>query len=97
MVYIGGHTTSPTIPTHSSAFQRSLTSEANYRDAFVARFSKSLRWTILLKLHILVDHKGKIYSVWIDDDGNVYITVKLMVHIASLLQMGLQIVTEGYL
>ena len=43
MVYIGGHTTSPTIPTHSSAFQRSLnTSEANYRDAFVARFSKTL-------------------------------------------------------
>jgi hypothetical protein len=76
MVYIGGHTTSPTIPTHSSAFQRSLnTSEANYRDAFVARFSKSLEMDDSFKAtYIGGSQREDLFGMDVDDDGNVYIT-----------------------
>lgn len=76
MVYIGGHTDSPTIPTHSSAYQRSLnTSTGNYSDAFVARFSKSLEIDdSFVATYVGGTNREDLFGMDVDDVGNVYIT-----------------------
>lgn len=74
-VYIGGHTTSSDIPTHSSAYQSSLNiSTGIYRDAFVACFSKDLEMDeSFAATYIGGEQREDLFDMDVDDYGNVYI------------------------
>jgi len=76
MVYIGGRTSSKTIPTHKSAYQSSLNlSTGTYSDAYVARFNKSLDIDddSFAATYIGGTNREDLFGLDVDENGNVYI------------------------